>query len=123
MTKQEKIIEAYGEHFETVKNHIDENGWIYTCYFIFYCNFKYHEKGFGATHRIRPKSLAGIEDNNGWIKIESDKDLPKEEGLYFVMRRDKTKVEVIKFFFELSKEFKKRATHYQPIFKPKNPIY
>ena len=29
----------------------------------------------------RPKALKGIEDNNGWIKIESVEDLPKEEGL------------------------------------------
>jgi hypothetical protein len=123
MTKQEKIIEAYGEHWETVKNHIDENGWIYTCNFIFYCNFKYHEKGFGATHRIRPKSLAGIEDNNGWIKIESEDDLPKKGiDCFILMPNGKILVSInlddLGFL-----TLKNRATHYQPIFKPKNPIY
>jgi hypothetical protein len=123
MTKQEKIKEAYGEHFEAVKDYVDENGYCYA-YFNLAGSFK-HDVFFdsGLIAKWRPKPLAGLEHNNGWIEIESDKDLPKEEGLYFVMRRDKTKVEVIKFFFELSKEFKKIATHYQPIIKPKPPIY
>jgi hypothetical protein len=71
MTKQEKIREAYGEHFETVKNHIDENGWICTCNFTFSFDFEYEEKGFGATRRIRPKSLAGIEKYYSFKKINN----------------------------------------------------
>lgn len=32
----------------------------------------------------RPKSLQGIENNNGWIRIESEEDLPKESGWFEV---------------------------------------
>ena len=42
--------------------------------------------------KFRPKSLQGIEDNNGWTKIESDNDLPTL-GYYEVIRRDTGKPE------------------------------
>ncbi len=35
------------------------------------------QKRFGEW---RPKSLSGLEDNNGWISINSEKDLPKHEN-------------------------------------------
>jgi hypothetical protein len=37
--------------------------------------------------RFRPNSLRGIEDNNGWIKIETNDDLPTN-GSYLVIHRD-----------------------------------
>lgn len=98
MTKQEKIAEAYGEHWEKVKDFVDmENG---AC-----CGIDYTNKGsefnhpslnkmgifqkdnFTETwfdpnqnkHFWRPKTLDGISSNNGWIKIESEECLPKRE--------------------------------------------
>ena len=85
MTKEEKIKEAWGIHFS---NDVDENG------YRTYAEYEYThiaqwdddllEKGFNKVLKIywvRPKLLRGIENNNGWIKIESEKDLPKEKGL------------------------------------------
>jgi hypothetical protein len=146
MSKEEKIKEAWvkligEEEFNNLKIDIDLLGWLKVSERDYHYKYNtslvgdFNGKGYNPMQKIkdyeanptpyfvRPKSLEGIEKNNGWIKIESDKDLPKEEGLYFAMRRDKTKVEVINFFFDLSKEFKKIATHYQPITKPKPPIY
>jgi hypothetical protein len=131
MTKQEKIREAWGEHFEAVKNHVDENGWIYTRNFIFYCGFEYDEKGFGATHRIRPKSLAGIENNNGWIKIESEEDLPISTIMYHVVlngKKSKALYAGKNRWFVNGNDFPKTTeihgiTHYQPIIETKPPIY
>ena len=69
-----------------------------------------------------------IEDNNGWIKIESEDDLPKEviecrtcfyngknyiEGI--VKKRSPQELSRLKYINEI--------THYQPIEKPKTPIY
>lgn len=133
MTKEEKIKEAYGLLWdimpEKAKNDaLRDFGFICTDDFYLITNgynfseIETKEKTLHFSYH-RPKSLQGIEDNNGWIKIESEDDLPKEEGLYFTMRRDKTKVEITHFFHELSKEFKKVATHYKPIVKPKPPIY
>jgi len=88
MTKEQKIKEAYGEHWEAVKLFVYENGW---------CNFRelYGEIGncrglpgltlitknpydpYQCYHK-RPVSLQGIEKNNGWTKIESMDSFPQE---------------------------------------------
>lgn len=130
--KQKAIIEAYGEHWQTVKQDVDENGWLY------------HPRGgevifdpwIGAMHEhptddaYRPKSLSGIENNNGWISIESVDDLPKEEGQYFVYSKvdwhPYFRIDV--FSGRLSNSIhhvtgKPIFSHYQPIEKPKPPIY
>jgi hypothetical protein len=125
MTKQEKIREAYGEHFETVKDYVDENGWC-NAYFSGAGLFQ-HDVIFkkGLIEKWRPKSLAGIEDNNGWIKIESD-NFPKlankmsEIENYFVLTNE-NEIQIapnINFWY-----WRIHYTHYQPIFKPKKPIY
>jgi hypothetical protein len=41
----------------------------------------------------RPKSLDGIENNNGWIKIESKDDLPKK-GKYWGFTKDKKYIQL-----------------------------
>lgn len=72
--------------------------------------------------------LIGIENNNGWIKIESEEDLPKENGTYFTKTRhdDRIRIEIIACE-NLDKSdlewYKNHYTHYQPIEKPKLPIY
>lgn len=122
MTKQEAIAKAYYPHWETVKDFVNENGWMFTNGQNFYVSFKYHERGFGFTHRIRPKSLAGIENNRGWIRIESEADLPKDENVFWVVTEEKEIVEME--YFPKYKSFTEQGvTHYQPIVKPKKPIY
>lgn len=76
----------------------------------------------------RPKSLQGIENNNGWIKIESEADLPKDNGItdyhvfmftnqYKYIRRTYKKNQVKELWEQ------EEITHYQRIEKPKPPIY
>lgn len=129
MSLEEKIKEAYGEHYETVKNHIDDNGW---------CilnvsqkepinDFAHHGetewKPINGRVCWRPKSLQGIENNNGWIKIESEADLPKEEITYWALIGGEIEV-VENWEITLSFHNKRTITHYQPIEKPKDlPIY
>ncbi|AZA82182.1 hypothetical protein C1637_09870 [Chryseobacterium lactis] len=137
MKKQEKIQEAYSSHWEKVKPYVDENGW---------CDFKALWGDFGNSKGLegieletmdpydpkycyfkRPVSLNGINDNNGWIKIESEEDLPKEKGHYWV--KNKVSENRIDFDYidwdcettiDLWMEFN---THYQRIPQPKPPIY
>lgn len=76
----------------------------------------------------RPKSLRGIENNNGWIKIESEEDLPKHQGDYFVYTHNKVIETIyadgdISLMKHTSKSWIRNFTHYQAIEKPKPPVY
>jgi len=128
MTKQEKIQEAYGEHYDMVKNHIDENGWIDTQTFSFSrkgIDFEQYKKRSNTYLGFynRPKSLQGIENNNGWIKIESEEDLP-ESGYYEVILKGSGNDSRA----TLDREFNKKSqlmhySHYQKIINTKPPLY
>ena len=75
MTKEEKIQEAYGEYWDEVKEFVCEYGWTQKKSLIGnFSNETFDSRkviGFNDTYKYRPKSLKGIENNNGWIKIES----------------------------------------------------
>jgi len=125
MTKQEAIQNAYGEHWETIKNYVDKNGWldgkpcdkdlsrVYNNLFDS-CNRQFDT--------IRPKTLQGIENNNGWIKIESEDDLPKEYGSDYWVVYD-NKIRQLNRNYNNEIFWKENVTHYQPIIKPQPPIY
>lgn len=123
--KQNAIKEAYGDYFERCKP--DEDGWSYEkqhfniCTLFFCMNSEQKTYGDVPNNYMkcwRPKSLSGIEDNNGWIKNESEEDLPKEYGYYWAIDNSELIQEVnsddIKVGF---------YTHYQPIIYPKPPLY
>jgi hypothetical protein len=127
MTKQEKIREEWGELWETVKDYVDENGFV-NCVknkkIKLISFFHVSEIEFNG-NLVRPKSLSGIENNIGWIKIESKDDLPKENGYFMCLYQDG---EIIPHHFSINSEFDRELflqefTHYQPIVKPKPPIY
>lgn len=92
MTKEEKIKEAYGELYPKKQNHIREDGSIDSYYLSGddkkSIDFETTKIGRGYYY-VRPKSLKGIENNNGWIKIESEEDLPEQGGEYTVFRMSK----------------------------------
>lgn len=128
--KEKAIREAYGEHWEIVKQQVDENGWLY------------HPRGGEVTFdpwigfmeehptddAYRPKSLAGIENNRGWIRIESEADLPNEDGWHWIKYLGDEFVcfwanHKYCFVDNDNSYFLKNVTHYQPIIKPLKPIY
>jgi hypothetical protein len=133
MTKEEVIQQAYGEYWEQAKEFVDEKGWFNRgklkykdCLFLFGKDSLLFEKY--AQDYFRPKSLQGIEHNNGWIKIESEKDLPEENGTYFTHSKTYYKpfFRVDVFCGRLRNSFQNGTscfTHYQPIIKTKPPIY
>lgn len=128
MTKEEKIQEAWGEYWEQFSSGIkskalSNNGWLYyddiTDYRGTLVDCIDTERDIDL---CRPKSLQGIEDNNGWIKIESEDDLPKDSFNYWIYQSDGI-ITSIRHYVENKKYYKINATHYQPIEKPKPPVY
>ena len=133
MTKEEKIKEAYIEVFgekriRSIMNYVyKENGFIEGFVLLDLKldikNEKLERKFNGVVYSYRPKSLQGIENNNGWIKIESEEDLPKEDGFYWVI--DSEAIEVVDRYFEKGNHdfFKQFSSHYHPVIKPNLPLY
>ncbi len=133
--KEQKIKEAYGKHWENIKDFVDENGWIDNTYQGHYkpskgINYKtlniedcdVETKANTNNYYWRHKSLQGIENNNGWVKIESENDLPKKDCDVFVFINGR--IAQRRFQIDISRLWiNKSITHYQPIIKPLNPIY
>ena len=133
-SKEEVIKEAYGAHWETVKDFVDENGWCK------YFNFDRVETGIEPILELyieqirpysnwRPKSLQGIETNNGWISINSEKDLPSDKiDCHFFTKEDN---EYIGKYHPIIFEFRSAhlcygldfVTHYAPIEKKQPPLH
>ena len=134
--KQEAIKKAYGEHWERLNNFINEDG-VFIGDTDMISDELFNEWAFiGSSKDInseklisgsRPKSLKGIENNNSWIRIESEADLPKNDDDYWVMTNIKDdKVQQLSNLIVikcLNLEKNIKVTHYQPIEKPKPPIY
>lgn len=121
-TKQEIIKQAYGEHWNKVCEYVDEKGWC-----VGYWNICEVLNGISKPRsqgtKWRPKSLEGLEDNNGWIKIESYQDLPKETGHYWVKRGNDIGVNYIIVPESFYSGFLHNLTHYKPVEKTKPPLY
>jgi len=127
-SKQKAIREAYGKYWDEVKDFVTEDGWCKTRKRINYDEIikslsieLYNE----STYNWRPKSLQGIETNNGWIKIESEADLPSEIDYYWI--KDKSgSIEICKYYGKEDLAYRVWITqfiHYHPIIKPQQPIY
>lgn len=140
MTKKEKIIKEWIDlGVKTPLGICDNSGYFHG----YFCNgldeilegFGLEENqidydlDFDGVGKFRPKSLQGIENNNGWINIESEDDLPKESGVYEACINEEY-IGRIRF----SREFNEWSciydsdnlrfpSHYQPIIKPQPPIY
>ena len=127
--KQEAIKKAYGEVGENVKDYVDNDGWINNSIPKFtFGQLKNLDLEYKNDVFFRPKSLQGIENNTGWIKIESEADLPKE-GMHHSILLDSDCIngyrnyDVIVFYEVNSRYRKKEISHYQPIEKPLKPLY
>lgn len=138
-TKEEVIKEAWGKYWNLLSPKLKDvclksEGSIHERdFFIQFIEletkyvFEFFE--YYNNRGIRPKSLQGLETNNGWIRIESEEDLNKDSNDYWVY--DVNKNIDIRFYMSFSKKWGghemevdvPEITHYQPIVKPKPPIY
>jgi hypothetical protein len=126
MTKEDKLYEVYGSRYDW-----DENGWLtYGCDEASESGFepfgeyetRNHIDGY---YEWRPIELQGIEDNNGWIKIESIDNLPEKSTLCFCYNEMGHIFTTKLFKSNTNYSYVKleNITHYQPITKPEPPIY
>ncbi|MFV0195194.1 hypothetical protein OBJ93_06885 [Empedobacter falsenii] len=142
MKKEAAIKNAYIEYWEQLSNEaqqqaLQNNGFIHQKYLIdsrgslLDClDFEWmdtYDSEFGLSIRVfRPKSLQGIETNNGWIKIESEDDLPNDDAFYYKICVNNKPcndyslsiVEIRRCYYNIN-----NVTHYQPIEEQKPPIY
>lgn len=127
MTKEEVIKEAYIEYWEqlsdSAKFHaLNNNGWLHYNHILFANGTLLDCIEMDCLSNIdtfRPKSLQGIENNNGWIRIESEANLPKETGYYHVINK-KGKYFRKRYLKHMDSQNEKwkQVTYYQPIIKP-----
>lgn len=127
--KSEAIRKAWGfEFYEIAKHAINEDGWFERNKdrnITLLTHFEVNEMRFKGL-LIRPKSLDNIEYNNGWIRIESEEDLPKEsiECWFIHYERIYSGAFAGRMFASGSTLAGwKAVSHYQPIVKPEKPIY
>lgn len=129
MTKEEAIKKAYGEYWQRLpkrgkEQSIESDGYVHENYLIpsgvLESDIPFEECP-GDCDFHRPKSLAGIENNNGWVKIESEDDLPQQMGNYWAIHVEYGLEQ--RFFYDKTEHNWDKITHYQPIKKPRPPIF
>jgi len=123
-TKEEVIEEAWGKYFKKYKP--DENGWSkdrpqFMRNTLWFDAFKLEIKEENSVVYYRPKSVKGIENNNSWIRIESEADLPICEELHLYNIKDKKYYRGVLCGNDGRLDY--YATHYAPIEKKESPIF
>lgn len=133
MTKQEFIKQEWLKFigiqiYDSLKlsNELSDDGWREVNYLPFDYEKKYDVLKFNKTRfAIRPKSLAGIENNNGWVQIKSSLDLPLEDCNVWVLFTN-GQMDSQRYLHEyknFSTHHYRHVTHYKVIEQPKPPIY
>ena len=128
--KQEAIKKAYGEHWERLNNFINEDG-VFIGDTDMISDELFNEWAFiGSSKDInseklisgsRPKSLKGIENNNGWMRIDDFVKYTNEK--FWLFNSHLNDLYQGQLFDDDMFPINRYATHYQPIKKPKQPIY
>lgn len=78
----------------------------------------------GALIVAEIERLQGTENNNGWIRIESEEGLPKDSFNYYLYCSEGRILRMEEYeYFKKYIDTEIEATHYQPIVKPKPPVY
>jgi len=131
MRKQEKIIEAWGVHYAP---DIDENGLRKYSEFDKHLLYQWSDDWFLKSYNeiskewcVIPKSLKGIDTNNGWIKIESEADYPKQSGIYHTVLKEDLEQSICTFSVGdigyYHKYWRENVMYYQGVKLPNPPIY
>lgn len=135
--KEEAIRKAYGEYWGRLPKKIKEeifllDGWldwlslndISLGLLWFEIRNSLDANIDSDNDRLRPKTLQGIENNNGWIRIESEEDLPTlEDDSEFWIANENEIFNFTAYSLQVQRKWEnKTLSHYQPIVKPEKPI-
>lgn len=107
---------------------VKENGWM-DINAKTYSNDKFFDRlQFNdKRHSIRPKSLKGLDCNNGWTRIDNENDLPTESGWYEFQIFPQENYTPNHSYWNIGNVkvgwFIETYTHYRRIHKPNIPIY
>lgn len=102
MIKEELIKESWGYAWDFIDNHAKENALYYGWVHKLNLNINFNELNITLEKHpndkwlYRPKSLQGIENNNGWVKINNEYDLPTKECHCFIYVED----EILQDYFD-----------------------
>ena len=122
MTKEERIKEAYEEvGLPFHENVMCNNGWMNikpSQYERLYDKCDVLKKT-NNVHRIRPKSLKGIENNNGWTALKGVKNEIQHDGDIWIFN----KYGNVELWLEYQFLPIGYATHWKPIIKPNPPVW
>lgn len=120
--KQEAIKKAYGSSYEAFTP--DKSGWGRAIGTIDLDRYDVEQNGY--LDYYRPKELQGIDDNNGWTRIEPDgSNMPTINGDYKVISSDQDVDCSGSYDLNGLKEYLKKhsITHYKPLKEEPKPIY
>jgi len=133
MLKEEKIKKEWENmlrgiaSFSYIEGYISLNGWLPMNLLSQGIRFKLSAKtkqDFELNGDfIRPTSLAGIETNNGWVKVSSEADYPLDDCRYWIANENG----VFDFFANkerIVKKFEnKTLTHYKKLEETLPPVF
>jgi hypothetical protein len=121
--KEQKIKQAYGDYYEICKP--DENGWTYSQNHQYYKYFEKHPETKIIDRQLyfRPFELKGIENNNGWIRIESEADYKNLSYKCLVFTDKENQYTYTQYCTSFSFSETEKITHYRLIEKHPKPIY
>lgn len=134
MTKIDVIKRAYedaGVDWDKISRKVDDNGFA-DMYYVnpIFTNLAGNDiESMDADDKHcrfwRPITLKGIETNNGWTRIESEKDLPTEEGWYEVCKSWNPE-ENFEYYYPDSADSRSQLmtySHYKKVTRSQPPIY
>lgn len=124
--KQEAIKNGYGKWYEPLKNMIDKSGKVHrgvvpdeyqNIFGDYYWN--------NLNGSWWPKSIDGIINNNGWIRIEPDgSNLPDINTDFIWLRKsDGETKDIFHINGHYKSSIKRDYSHYKPITQELKPIY
>lgn len=133
MENRETVIrqayEKIGLAWDQIKDHIDEDAY-YTGNSDILNDYQFHKScPLGCTRKgkwaNRPKTLKGIETNNGWTQIFSAKDLPQDPGRYWFYSRkgEESIIHIPELTDKEQAEFVEKFIGWQPCQSPKKMLY
>lgn len=107
--KQKAIQNAYGDYLYSICEkwiHHDNGSAFLTKENLDWLNLsiddfptdKFISYKSGRNNIFTPRSIQGIEDNNGWTRIETVDDLPKKNGEYVFLHRNSEDTNILHLF-------------------------
>lgn len=128
-TAKEKCIrEAYEKHgydWNEIKQVVSPDGWC-NCRVAHVLALSGEQEDSECGHYVRPKSLQGIENNNGWIKIESEADLPErndEQEYYWIHEGSIHEMRLDPCHYDKPKVILSHYSHWRKKEEIPHPIY